>query len=1855
MFKPFINKEEREVCSLRCERRRLSVSLMTSILLISFFLTPGLLQFAKGSSEDPWWDSKWLYRKAITINHTKVSGNLQNFPTLIQLVDSDLASHARPDGHDIVFVDHSTGLKLDHEIEYYDNDTGHLVAWVRIPLLNPTEDTELYMYYGNPDAEDQQNRAAVWDANYKMVLHLDEKNGVQYDSTINGNNGTPYGGVTQGYLTGKIAGADMFDGVDDCVEVLHSDTIAGFTQAFTVSFWIKLKDTVRRQTILSKYDSNNNQRGWSIEFQKDPTYGKVLTFFASPDGLVFRYWSASFNPAGPTWYYITFVWEANAIPKFYVDGKLVPTIGNNKISRIFNNVATPLHIGNSTWAVGREFKGDLDEVCVSNAARSPDWILTSYNTQTGPLKMKWTVRGLARTFNSPLIADVDGDGVDDVIFYGVNSTTAFRGTDGSVIWNTKLYDVDEWVQPQMGDINRDGIAEIVVPLSFRSNAGVVVLRATDGSVVWKITGLGGYVVGSPVIGDIDGSGYKTIFVPSADSENITSPNGTVTYTLRGRLTSLSYDGRILHQTFAWRPCAGGLSLADTDNDGTFELYMGDRSEGYPDGGYGRGVRSFWAENLTVRWERPDILSSSHIPMPVDVNNDGKMEIVAGNQRGGLFILDATNGNTIKSIVLSPDTIPQHYQPSIYDVDGDGNLEIMLADGDHSYGTKSNFDTPDIVIWDLVRWQVDHRMNVGRCRFPPQIGEVTGDGIMDIVAANYTGVFVFDRTFSWDVPIDQETELAPELSYPVIGDIDGDGLNELVVVTNSGIMYAFDTPGHVPFPRPRSEVQFYSERRLGVAEYVPPPGGPEPFILQITPHAGATNVPVSIRRIDFKLIDFQHDLMNYTVWTDPFIGSDSGTNVGNGIYSVSVSNLDYCRTYTWKINVTDGEHWTNKTYTFTTEDIPLWWDTKWQHRKSITIQPREVIEDQTNFPILLDITDSNLIGNARPDGHDFVFIDANYTKLNHEIELYESTKGRLIAWISVPFISSVEYTKLYMYYGNLDAEDQQNRTAVWDADYKMVLHLDEKTSLHYDSTINGNNGTPFGGVVQGQQSKIDGGDGFDGINDYVQVPHSDAISNFTEAFTTSFWLRLNDTSRRQTILNKYDIQNNQRGWYIEFYPNHPTYGKVLGFGASTDGITPRSWYASFNPEIGKWYYIAVVWTSNAIPLFYIDGEQVPTILSNRIASIFNNVGVPLAIGKGIYSSWYIKGLLDEIRLSDTNRSASWILTSYNNQEDPSTFYAIGNEEDLPSEPIVTAPAPLNGAVNVPVDLTKLSFNLTDYQQDLMRYTVTTSPDVGSPSQSNVSNGRYDAPISRLDYSTTYTWIVNVTDGNHTTIRNFTFTTEKGNRRPTQGIPLLVSSSGTNKTGDNLIAYNQSTSDPDFDKVTNIFSWYKNGVSLTNVLMPFDTNSTTKVKDYSGYGNNGTVYGAAWTNQGIIGGAYSFNGVNNYISIPNSATLDGGRGWSRITVEVWVRLSSNQNGRRIIAEASSYQLGLQRSGVPNRLYFGICCKYYYEVEYSTPLAANTWYHIVGTYDAGVGSKIYVNGMAVPVTVTSGSPIGKIWSKGYPLEIGRHFFYPTTSYFAGIVDEVRIYGNLILSPEQIRQNYVQSKDGFSSNSTIVTQQISVGDVWKCQVTPNDANLDGKALSSNSITIVWNNKPSASNLAISPSIAYTDSNLTVSYTYYDPDGDPETVSEIRWYKNDTLQPGLNNTRIVSSNLTRKGDIWYFTVRPFDGKEFGEIQTSPQVTILNSPPEILYYYPKPNVTISGGNSQEFNVTGFDPDGDTMTIEWWVDGTLMQTQTGTFSLFTLNTTEGSPYTSIVTVIVKDNESQTSHQWTVSVE
>ncbi|HEX5431489.1 MAG TPA: DUF2341 domain-containing protein, partial [Bryobacteraceae bacterium] len=108
-------------------------------------------------------------------------------------------------------------------------------------------------------------------------------------------------------------------------------------------------------------------------------------------------------------------------------------------------------------------------------------------------------------------------------------------------------------------------------------------------------------------------------------------------------------------------------------------------------------------------------------------------------------------------------------------------------------------------------------------------------------------------------------------------------------------------------------------------------------------------------------------------------------------------------------------------------------------------------DQANFPLLFSVTDPLLktVANGghvtNASGYDIIFTaDAAGTqKLNHEIESYDPVTGQFTAWVQAPAVSHSADTVIYLFYGNDSiTTSQENKTGVWDSNYKFVQHLSD---------------------------------------------------------------------------------------------------------------------------------------------------------------------------------------------------------------------------------------------------------------------------------------------------------------------------------------------------------------------------------------------------------------------------------------------------------------------------------------------------------------------------------------------------------------------------------------------------------------------------------------------------------------------------------------------------------------------------------------------------------------------------------------------------------------------------------------------
>jgi hypothetical protein len=438
-----------------------------------------------------------------------------------------------------------------------------------------------------------------------------------------------------------------------------------------------------------------------------------------------------------------------------------------------------------------------------------------------------------------------------------------------------------------------------------------------------------------------------------------------------------------------------------------------------------------------------------------------------------------------------------------------------------------------------------------------------------------------------------------------------------------------------------------------------PTNEAPIISDENPADGTWDIPLTLSELSFRIRDPEGKLMSYSVTTEPDIGSGSGVLKPNGVYSVPVSSLDYNTMYSWTVEVTDDQVTAIKQFSFYTETVPFNpFNEGWQYRKMITIDNTMVDGYLTSYPVLINTVDVDLRDKAQSDGDGILFMDGTgvANKLYHEIESYDGSSGELVAWVNVPSVSESEDTIFYIYYGNPTCNNQEFHKKVWDSNFVMVLHLNEISGKHYDSTYYGNDGYPQSAVNQDAIGKIDGADEFDGTDGEITVSNDHSL-NFedTNKFSISVWINRNNHpfTRSRSIISK-GTSSSKCGYNFGLSKN-----KIISISIG-DGTSSYSCRSNILTNTGIWYHIAGTWDGNTL-YFYINGELDN---STYLGDVFTEDDTKaLQIGNHYYDHWFA-GLIDEVRISKTCRSKAWIKTSFNNMDNPSSFFSVGPEESAP---------------------------------------------------------------------------------------------------------------------------------------------------------------------------------------------------------------------------------------------------------------------------------------------------------------------------------------------------------------------------------------------------------------------------------------------------------------------------------------------------------------------------------------------------------------------------------------------------------------
>ena len=338
---------------------------------------------------------------------------------------------------------------------------------------------------------------------------------------------------------------------------------------------------------------------------------------------------------------------------------------------------------------------------------------------------------------------------------------------------------------------------------------------------------------------------------------------------------------------------------------------------------------------------------------------------------------------------------------------------------------------------------------------------------------------------------------------------------------------------------------------------------------------------------------------------------------------------------------------------------------YNYSMDITLDQASGTADLTDFPALISLTSTLLetIANgghvSNSNGWDIIFTDINGSKLDHQLENYNAVTGNYVAWVRIPLLSRSTTTTIRMYYGNPTVTVNPSVNSVWTSSYKGVWHLNGTN--YTDATANSNNGT--NSDTTNVTGKIAGGRGFNGTNAYIQVPTNGFVPNDNNQ-TISIWANFPVVPGDNANLISFQAGQSGSAIQLGFRGGRAVAWEWGGTILADGGVAP---------SINNWHYYVYTYDGSTSQ-FYVDGvfRGSTTVAPQTLMPTEGNIG-------RYNNGEYLNALLDEPRFSMSTKSAGWIQTEYDNQNNPAAFISLGTETNstlLTSLGICSTSYPLN---------------------------------------------------------------------------------------------------------------------------------------------------------------------------------------------------------------------------------------------------------------------------------------------------------------------------------------------------------------------------------------------------------------------------------------------------------------------------------------------------------------------------------------------------------------------------------------------------
>ena len=350
-----------------------------------------------------------------------------------------------------------------------------------------------------------------------------------------------------------------------------------------------------------------------------------------------------------------------------------------------------------------------------------------------------------------------------------------------------------------------------------------------------------------------------------------------------------------------------------------------------------------------------------------------------------------------------------------------------------------------------------------------------------------------------------------------------------------------------------------------------------------------------------------------------------------------------------------------------------WLSGWDKRIKLTIDHSKIDASLSHFPVTIILSSTHgdcvfdeLTQDANRKKIAFTKSDGT-TQLYGEIEKWDDANESAVIHISLSgwSISSSADTDFYMYYDKDHADndtyigdiDSTPGHSVWDSNFKFVCHMvDETTSAVKDSTSNGNDGTKKAANEPIEAAgKVGEGQDFDGANDHISITVDATLNPETGSFTVEAVAKSSGSGTTRDIMDNRESGDGE-GWALMFSSMSGTTKFAI-----EDHNANQLWMeGDTNCFDGSYHYIVGVRDvpTDKLKLYFdgasdaIDGTDPTTVTVNSTVNLIIGIGVNL-------SSLPFDNIIDELRISKTNRAAAWIKATYNTLWD--TLLTYGSEE------------------------------------------------------------------------------------------------------------------------------------------------------------------------------------------------------------------------------------------------------------------------------------------------------------------------------------------------------------------------------------------------------------------------------------------------------------------------------------------------------------------------------------------------------------------------------------------------------------------